>query len=144
MRRWLCVLAGGLVGLTACGNVSTIGLEPTYPIAGRIFKVATLRPPFIWEAAAEPGAQYDFIIYQAHEIDPSIGELAIGREVYYRQGLKEPHHELDAPLLPNRTYYWSVRVRRGDNVTGWSHFFLSGRDRDTEEYPFFVLKTPAK
>ncbi len=154
MKRWLWVIAGGFLGLAACSfpELTVYGVTPTYPVAWDLLglpRVTNLRPLFTWEPETEPDARYDFIIYEAHEIASSFTEWAIGREVYYREGLKEPHHELEVPLQPNRTYYWSVRVRHGENISEWSRFDYkicetdaSGRC-DTEEYPFFMFKTPS-
>ncbi len=154
MKRWLWVIAGGFLGLAACSFpvMKIHGVNPTYPIAWDpilgLPRVTFLRPLFTWEPA-DPGVQYDFIIYESHYIGSSFTEWAIGREVYYREGLKEPHHELEVPLQPNRAYYWSVRVRHGETVSDWSRFDYTRCDTmarircDTEEYPFFMFKTPS-
>ncbi len=76
-------------------------------------------------------------------------EWAIGKEVYYREGLTEPEHTLEVPLQPNREYYWSVRVRRGEEVSEWSRFDYTKVPggcsmRQEEEYPLFWFRTPRK
>ena len=75
-------------------------------------------------------------------------EWAIGKEVYYREGLKESKHELEVPLQPDRAYYWSVRVRRGGDVSDWARFeftrFQPYKGRVKTEFPFFMFKTPSK
>jgi len=102
--------------------------------------------------AANPNLRYDFIIYEAHAIGPTSNEWAIGREFYYREGLEEPEHRLEDPLVRGRVYCWSVRTRGGDTVSEWSRFYLLRSDEGnstrsgfyTEEFPFFIFKRPSR
>ncbi len=160
MKQWLWGLAVGLIGLAGCTATQIKGVTPTYPELCPLYTctVDRLTPLFRWEPAPGPDPRYDFIIYEAHEIEchftSPFGEAwdcewAIGRKVYYRQGLQEPEHTLEVPLQPNREYYWSVRVRDGENVSAWSHFgFVQygwlGIHRHTSVFPFFLFKTPAE
>ncbi len=156
MKQWLWGLAVGLIGLAGCTATQINGVTPTYPELCPLYlcTVDRLTPLFRWEPAPGPDPRYDFIIYEAHEIEclfPSEAyrcEWAIGRKVYYRQGLQEPEHTLEVPLQPNREYYWSVRVRHGENVSAWSHFEFSQvfnlQRSHTSEFPFFLFKTPAE
>ncbi len=76
---------------------------------------------------------------------PSIGPRG---KVYYREGLQEPEHTLEVSLQPDRKYYWSVRMRRGEEVSEWSRFdyrkivFRWREVISTLEYPFFFFQTP--
>lgn len=155
MRRWLWVIAGGFLGLTACGRATIHGVTPIYPKVGlRPPTVESLRPTFRWEPVAEPDARYDFITYESHEL--ARWEWAIGKEVYYREGLKEAEHKLEVLLQPNRAYYWSMRVRRGEIISDWSRFDYSeylgcfpsyiplAGCGEKYEFPFFLFRTPAK
>ncbi len=155
MKQWLGGLAVCLIGLTGCVITQIDPVTPTYPEVCPSYPctVDRLTPLFRWEPAVGPDSRYDFIIYEAHEIEcPFLGlayecEWAIGRKVYYRQGLQEPEHTLEVPLQPNREYYWSVRVRDGENVSVWSHFVrerLGWGTGSTWEFPFFLFKTPAE
>lgn len=150
MKRGLAVLAAGLLGLTSCAWWTNIHGEvtPTSPKAADCFldrptRVESLRPAFRWEPVAEPGVQYDFIIFEAHKILPL---WIIGREVYYREGLAEPEHRLDDPLRPQTYYFWSVRVRREGNVSEWvwvSCTQVAWGIAGSMTFPFFILKTPS-
>ncbi len=154
VKRWLWVLAVGMLGLTAC-STTVHGLTPAYPKAGlnwaeRPRTLENLQPTFRWKPVAGPDVRYDFIIYESHKIPYSwawVEEWVIGKGVYYREELKEPKHTLEVPLQPNRAYYWSVRVRRGENLSDWSRFdyrkyqYGGGHKR---EFPFFIFKTPDK
>ena len=164
MKQWLWGLAVGLIGLTGCFFPITQihGVTPTYPevcpASLSLCKVDSLTPLFRWTPAYEPDVRYDFIIYEAHEIGCSFlallsveCEWAIGREVYYREGLQKPEHTVEISLQPDSEYYWSVRIRYGDNVSSWSRFeyrwvyvtpTLVGQD--AWEFPFFLFKTPAE
>lgn len=157
MRRCLWLAALGFLGLTACTfSTMTVGITPTYPTEWKVLEsIPTVdrdQPIFSWEPAAEPGIRYDFIIYEAHAINPSSNEWAIGREFYYREGLEQAEHRLEDPLVPGRAYYWSVRTRRGDTVSEWSRFYLRRSDEGnstrsesyTEEFPLFIFKRPSK
>jgi len=156
LKQWLWGLAVGLIGLAGCSTIKINGVTPTYPemCPPYLCTVDRLTPLFRWEPAPGPDPRYDFIIYEAHEIeclfpsDPYRCEWAIGRKVDYRQGLQEPEHTLEVPLQPNREYYWSVRVRHGENVSAWSHFeffqVFGLRNTHNSEFPFFLFKTPAE
>lgn len=156
MKRLFWLLAVVILGLTACAWKTIDGLTPVHPKARLTYwnmeppTVGSLRPTFRWEPVTEPDARYDFIIYESHKIPaPSLltEDWAIGKEVYYRQGFEEPEHELEVPLQPNSAYYWSVRVRRGENVSDWSRFAYTRcvpayGGCDKADLPFFIFKTP--
>lgn len=159
MRWSLFLISAGFLGLTACTHSTTmiVGITPTYPIEWKFLEsIPTVdrdRPTFSWQPAANPNLRYDFIIYEAHAIGPSSNEWAIGKELYYREGLEQAEHQLEDPLMPGRTYFWSVRTRRGDAVSEWSRFSLRRCDMGkvagppechTEEFPFFIFKRPPK
>ena len=170
MKLWRWVLAG-LLALQACGVIGSTtihGVTPIYPEISSVFssyttKVDSLQPTFRWEAVTKPDVRYDFIIYERLQIS-TLGPLmpdrrfigvgnfmAIGREVYYREGLEKPKHRVEVPLRRTMLYFWSIRVRRGEDVSEWSRFdaripgggcdpFLSTK----EEFPFFMFSTLEK
>ena len=152
MKRGLAVLAAGLLGLTSCAWWTNIHGEvtPTSPKAANCFsigptRVESLRPAFRWEPVAEPDAQYDFIIFEAHKFILWPWWI-IGREVYYREGIPEPEHRLDDPLRPQTYYFWSVRVRREGNVSEWAWVSctqVAPGAAGSMTFPFFILKTPS-
>jgi hypothetical protein len=55
-----------------------------------------------WGAAAD--RRYDLRIWDAFDDSP-------GAVVYERQGLERAEHEVEIPLKPGSTYFWSVRLR---------------------------------
>lgn len=91
--------------------------------------VKSVRPTLRWDhfprdrdLKAAPGemarvknVRYDLIIARERYLKPA-------EVVYRRDGLPEPQHTLDAPLLRNSRYFWTVRAR----------FELDGRLRVTE------------
>ncbi len=147
LSRWILA---GLLAFAACSTATIHGVTPISPEPGisgwtdRPTAVESLQPTFRWEPVAERDARYDLIIYESH------GRFAaVGREAYYREGLTEPEHTLKVPLHPNREYHWSVRVRRGEEVSEWSRFDYTSvlkecSTRHEEEYPFFWFRTPSK
>ena len=90
--------------------------HPNYPTT-----VESLQPTFEWEA--QPGAEgYDLIVYEGIRTE-SFWEgvkRAVGREIYYRENPHETKHTIEERLKQNSEYYWSVRMRRGTQVTKWS------------------------
>ncbi len=155
MKRGLAVLAAGLLGLTSCAWWTNIHGEvtPTSPKAANCFsngptRVESVRPAFRWEPVAEPDAQYDFIIFEAHKFTLWPWWI-IGREVYYREGIPEPEHRLDDPLQPQTYYFWSVRVRREGHVSEWAwvsctQVALGPHPGGSRTLLFFILKTPSE
>ncbi len=163
MKLWRWVLAG-LLALQACGvfgSTTIHGVTPIYPevSSSTPTKVDSLQPTFRWEAVIEPDVRYDFIIYERRQISALGGWtpyqagfqntfMAIGREAYYREGLEKPEHRVDVPLRPTMRYFWSIRVRRGEDVSEWSRFDARipqggcfGEESSKEEFPFFMFST---
>ncbi len=142
--RWILA---GLLALVACSWTTIHGVTPISPKVGVDQTVDTLQPTFRWEPVAEPDARYDFIIYESYG-----GVMAaVGREVYYREGLQALEHTLEVPLRPKHEYYWSIRVRRRGEVSEWSRFdykSISGGcpavTKTRHEHPFFRFRTPSK
>ena len=148
LSRWVLVGLLGLLGLMACCT-RIHGVTPISPRAKiSTTAVETLQPTFRWKPAAEGDVRYDFIILESHphlESHP-YGEV-VGREVYYREGLQEPEHTLEVSLLPDREYYWSVRVRHGQEVSEWSgpaHYVEGYPSPSIWDEPFFRFRTPSK
>jgi hypothetical protein len=139
MRDLIFVLMVGVFGLAACSTtnygltyVSPVGEGQDYPSL-----VDNLQPTLKWTQYREPDVTYDVIIYEGFRVKRPLfsleeRQLASGKVVYYREGLKEPQHMIEEPLEPNAEYRWSVRARRGDRVTDWSMAIRN--------YP--VFKTP--
>ena len=139
LSRWVLV---GLLGLMACSITRPHGVTPISPRAKLPTAVETLQPTFRWKPAAEGDVRYDFIILESHPY-----EEVVGREVYYREGLQEPEHTLEVSLQPDREYYWSVRVRHGQEVSEWSgpaHHIEGYPHGRTWDEPFFRFRTPSK
>jgi hypothetical protein len=144
LSRWVLV---GLLGLMACSITRPHGVTPISPIAQHWpTAVETLQPTFRWKPAAEGDVRYDFIILEDHPHLRHRFKEVVGREVYYREGLQEPEHTLEVSLQPDREYWWSVRVRHGQEVSEWSgaaHYF-EGWSVNRWDEPFFRFRTPSK
>jgi hypothetical protein len=109
-------LVAGLCLASGCAGVR--GLRPIYPAVDET--VNTLRPTLRWEPTTEQDATYDLAIVQQTSEDTfhKEGEAY----AYYVQGLAAPEHQLSRPLEPGVVYLWSIRVRRGKDVTDWSRY----------------------
>jgi hypothetical protein len=136
--------------LLLIGCTSFKGLKPIYPEVGNPNfpkAVESLRPTFQWEPYKEPNVAYDFVIYEGIKWQDFVKgtKRAVGREVYYREALKKPKHQIEEPLKPDTEYYWSVRIRRGQTVSSWSLYdytlFLGTGYYSATSYPF-IFKTP--
>jgi len=148
-RIWI-LLTILLLMLTGCTSFKV--LKPIYPEVGNPNYpkvVESLKPTFQWEPSQEPDVAYDFVIYEGiKEEDFWKGtKRAVGREVYYREGLTEPKHTIEESLKPDVEYYWSVRIRRGQMVSSWSLYdytlFLGTGYMRAANHPF-IFKTPKK
>ena len=128
------------------------GLNPVYPAVGNPNypkMVDSLQPTFCWESSPEPGVIYDLIVYEGIKEESfwKGTKRAVGREVYYREGLKATEHKIEESLMPGTEYYWSLRIRRGQKVSDWSVYdyflFLGSGYVNKNNYPF-GFKTPKK
>ena len=104
-----------------------------FPLQGKHAVVDSLQPTLRWEAfpRSKDGedkktgfagrvsdVSYDLEIREAEDGRP-------GKSVYVRHGLPYPYHELEFPLKPQSTYFWTVRARflldDRRHVTRWSY-----------------------
>ncbi len=139
-----------VVSLVLAGCTSFHGIKPIYPEVGNPNfpkQVDSLQPTFRWEPSPESDVIYDFIIYAGIKVESFVEgtKRSVGREVYYRQGLKEPEHKIEEPLKPDTEYYWSIRARRGEKVSEWAIYdytlFLGTAYMKAGNRPF-IFKTP--
>jgi hypothetical protein len=72
-----------------------------------------------WQTIDDPQVSYDLVVYRG--IKTGYGYLS-GEQVYYREHLREGSHRIDQALEPKTVYVWSVRTRKGDNVSSWSTY----------------------
>jgi hypothetical protein len=92
-------------------------------------------PSFEWKPSTAEGVTYDIAIYEslpltAFDSLPGAAKQR-GKLAAYVEGLQEPKFQPGTPLQPNKRYFWSVRLRNGDLVSGWSTssyfaFFIVG------------------
>lgn len=145
--RWILML---IVLLSSCVTTRYPQLKPIEPSLGYLLypaKVNSLSPKFKWEPSKESGVTYDFAIYE------TLGYTyrnvwSQGKQVYYKEGLENPVHEIEIKLLPKKVYLWSVRVRNKDKVLEWSYLnFNSNASLQTGNLlkgynTLFSIKTP--
>lgn len=82
-----------------------------------------LLPEFRWKGCPRSEVTYDLILYEAAAY--AVGGALVpsymkGRVVTYVEDLAQPFWRPDKPLKPDTRYFWSVRFRDGDTVSGWS------------------------
>jgi len=133
------------------------GLKPISPETDYYLlnTVDTLQPEFRWEPALEEGTTYDFCLWEATTSFQRKGFLGTGGTsqnwgtiVYCIENLRDPQYRPDKPLEPETLYNWSVRKRRGSNVSSWSAFdqttivLIGGGTTSMSNVPFRFI-TPA-
>ena len=143
-------LAMMLVVLMLAGCTSFHEIKPLSPEVGNPNfpkQVETLQPTFKWEAVQREGITYDLIVFEGIKIE-SLWEgvkRSVGKEIYYREGLPQAEHKIEAPLEPGKEYYWTVRTRQGDKVSEWAKYdytlFLGTAYMKAGNQPF-IFKTP--
>jgi hypothetical protein len=86
--------------------------------------VDSLTPAFSWKGSARDDVTYDLIIYEAATYTTSgvVDSHIAGRLAIYVEGLTATSWRPAEPLKPDTRYYWSVRMRDGDDVSRWSTF----------------------
>jgi hypothetical protein len=98
-------------------------------------QVDSLQPTLKWEAVPNVES-YDVIIYRGVPKDrPDVtysgiekledkrtGWFVAGKEVYYREAIRDTSHRVEEPLQTNAVFVWSVRTRTGTNVSDWSTY----------------------
>ncbi len=148
MRHTKWILMMCWVILIGCTTFK--GLKPVYPAVGNPNypkTVDSLQPTFRWEPSPEPNVIYDLIVHEGIKEESfwKGTKRAVGREVYYREGLEAREHRIEEPLKPGTEYYWSLRIRRGQTVSDWSvynYFLFLGTGYVSMNNHPFIFKTP--
>ena len=84
---------------------------------------ASLQPTFRWQASSRDEVTYDLVLYEAasYSIGTALKDSYMrGHRVAYVEGLETPYWKPEQALRPDTRYFWSVRMREGDTVSGWS------------------------
>ncbi len=81
-----------------------------------------------WMPSTNSGVTYDLVVYEMVRFMYCglFGPVKMpGHRVVYRENISGNSFVFDQALNPNATYYWSVRLRKGDRVTNWSRHKIS-------------------
>lgn len=82
-----------------------------------------LQPTFRWQKSSRDDVSYDLVLYEAAAYTISgmmMNTYMKGHQLAYVEDLREPLWTPPTPLSPDTRYFWSVRLREGDTVSGWS------------------------
>ena len=96
-----------------------------------------------WSASGNPNVTYDLAVYEMVRFmyGGLFGPVKMpGRRVVYRENLSRANYTFDDSLNPEATYYWSVRLRHGDQVSKWSRHKIASNPiiaRWTRTNPWF-------
>ncbi|MSR65288.1 MAG: hypothetical protein EXS18_05840 [Verrucomicrobiae bacterium] len=80
----------------------------------------SMEPVLRWIGSGDSNASYDLIVYEDLQMNVLPRKRLPGRMVLYREGIKTTEFQIKDSLAPRTKYYWSVRLRREDGVSGWS------------------------
>jgi hypothetical protein len=129
-----CVNTTGCVSFPKNYNIDT---KPIYPELGdtpvKYYQVIdTLQPELRWKDIKSADQTYDVCIWEtpSHEqgefwYGVPFTPKTWGNQVYYVEGIGESYHKVSKQLKPNTCYRWSVRTRKGKDVSEWSSFSQS-------------------
>jgi hypothetical protein len=91
--------------------------------------IDTLQPELKWKDVKSEGQTYDVCVWETKsEIhDESWWGMPLvpqswGDQVYYVESISENYYRIDKPLKPKTCYHWSVRMRKGSDVSEWGAF----------------------
>lgn len=123
--RSICAKDWGLQCTRSVQGVEPIAPAITQGLSSLSFtRVATVRPELRWKAPSGTDISFDVAIWQAAAYRAP-GKLADdylpGQLVVYEQDLRTPELNLKSDLKPRTKYYWSVRLRKDDTISTWSH-----------------------
>lgn len=126
------------------------GLTPISPEVSHsgFPKTGSLQPEFRWKASSRPEVHYDLILYDAASytvLGRMIPQYMKGRLVAYAEDLEASHWQPPTPLAPDTRYIWSVRMREGETVSGWStqgHFTFAIVIMSSARGQWFQFMTP--
>ncbi|MCH8348105.1 MAG: hypothetical protein IH901_06400, partial [Proteobacteria bacterium] len=118
-------------GIPICSNDWEItcgkrnGVNPVTPRIKRMTlfpSVDSSHPTLEWEPLTNnPDITYDIVIFEAIKLKKGYG-YERGRAVEYEEGLSQPSYEIRNSLVPDKRYFWSVRLRNKDAVSIWSTY----------------------
>lgn len=91
--------------------------------------IDTLQPELKWKDAKKEGQTYDVCVWEtkSEPSDDSWRGMPIipkkyGNQICYVEGITENHYRIETPLKPKTCYHWSVRIRKGTEVSEWASF----------------------
>ena len=130
----LIICSVNIAGCISLPKSYNTDATPIYPELGstplKYYQVIdTLQPELRWKDIKSEGQTYDVCVWETQSrvqdeswwgvplVSKSWGDL-----VYYVEGISESYHKISKQLKPNTCYHWSVRTRKGKDVSEWSSF----------------------
>jgi hypothetical protein len=126
----------GLGGLSVIGFANVNRLDPTLK----------------WKPIEDPEVTYDVVVREAVAYPRSAirltshdYEFVPGRVVAYAENVAGSEFRIPDPLKPKTRFFWSVRLRKGDQVSSWSvggHFLFLVVAMSSSSGQWFGFETP--
>jgi len=129
-----CVNTAGCISFPKNYNTDAKPISPELDSTPmKYYKVIdTLQPELRWKDIKSEGQTYDLCVWEtsSRPQDESWWGLPFtpvswGEQVYYVEGMSESYHKIAKQLKPNTCYHWSVRTRKGNDVSEWGSFSQS-------------------
>jgi hypothetical protein len=109
----------------------------------------SLQPTLEWKGLDATFQNYDLSILEPIQKPANYYSGPWGTQVYHVENIAGTSHRVAHPLKPNTVYHWSVRGRRGNQVTPWSSFTQSATGTvviatvsNVNRHEAFIFKTP--
>jgi len=126
-----CISAAGCITTTKSYNTDAKPISPelgSTPLKYYIV-INTLQPELRWKDIKSEGQTYDVCVWEtASQLQdkswwgPPLVHKSWGNQVDYAEGISENYHKVGIQLKPNTCYHWSVRTRKGSDVSEWGSF----------------------
>lgn len=109
-------------------------------------KIDSCTPTLAWEKANELDMTYDVAVYDVLKSPSGYIPPERRQQIYYQENVQGTSVQINPPLLPNTSYFWSVRTRKPTGeVSAWTvydksmNYILNSERR----YNFwFGIRTP--
>jgi hypothetical protein len=131
-------------------HTSISGLEPISPKPHSISfstptAVDSLRPTFTWKTT-EPDQKVDIGIWELDIVSGGGQKYQEkGQRIYYKKAIAGGRHQLEADLLPDKLYCWSIKPTGTTNWSRMTHVVSAPAANvayDETKRDFFIIKTP--
>jgi hypothetical protein len=134
----LAALAWGCIATTKYTGIKPLFPKPNSVRFRELVVVDSIRPEFRWEIP-EGNRPVDLIVWDGGTSFKT--QTALRKTVYFRSGITGGSHLLETNLLPDRVYFWSLKLT---GSTNWSkaRYDVHGGDFEHHSVTPYPFRTP--